>query len=214
MPSSNVIIDAAGTLAFDRPDNYTITNSIANAGALTIFGGGTNTYNTGAYSGAGAINVNSGGFVLASPVAVLGPIYVGPGAMFDASRDGSLTSVQSLSGSGTVNIVGGSLTAVTVTGSVNPGGSGAAGTLAVNGGLTENGGVNNQFVLSNVGGTNDFLTVNGNLTVNGLNTITLTAFGGGLVSPGIYPLITYSGALSFTGSSPTISRLWHSVMSH
>ena len=83
-------------------------------------------------------------------------------------------------------------------GSVNPGGNGSAGTLAVNGGLTENGGVNNQFVLSNVGGTNDLLTVNGNLTVNGLNTITLTAFGGGLISGGIYPLITYSGALTLS----------------
>ncbi len=81
--SSNVIIDAAGTLAFDRSDNYTITNSIANAGALTIFGGGTNTYNIGAYSGAGAINVNSGRFVLASPAAALGPVYVGPGATFE-----------------------------------------------------------------------------------------------------------------------------------
>ena len=196
--SSNVIIDAAGTLSFDRPDSYTITNSIANAGALTVFGGGTNTYNTGTYTGAGAINVNSGGFVLASPVAALGPVSVGSGATFDVSQDTSFASVQSLSGSGTMNIVGGSLITVTVTGGVSPGGSGTAGTLTINGGLTENGGVNNQFVLSNVGGTNDLLTVNGNLTVSGLNTITLTAFGGGLISGGIYPLITYSGALSLS----------------
>jgi autotransporter-associated beta strand protein len=78
LTSGNTIIDAAGTLLFDRPDNYTMNTSIANSGALTIIGGGTNTYNngSGAYSGTGSINVLNGGFVLASPVTALGLVNV------------------------------------------------------------------------------------------------------------------------------------------
>ncbi len=197
LTSGTTTIAGGATLAFDRPDNYTITNSIANSGAITIMGGGTNLYATaGTYTGAGGINVINGGFVMASPAASLGAIYVGAGMTFDASPDASLTSVAGLSGSGTVNLTGGSLTAVTVTGNVSPGGTGTAGTLTINGGLVETGNVNNQFVLSQVGGTNDFLTVNGNLTLSGLNTISLSAFGGGAVSPGVYPLIGYTGTLT------------------
>ena len=190
-----VIIASGATLAFDRPDNYTNTDNIANSGTLAVFGGGTNTYNTGTYTGTGAVNVTNGGFVLASPAAALGPVYVGSGGTLDLSQDTSFASVQSLSGSGTLNLAGPS-TVVTVTGNVSAGGNGTAGTLAVNGSLTKNGGVNNSFVLSNVGGTNDLLTVSGNLTVSGMNTITLTEFGGGLIPGGIYPLIAYSGTLT------------------
>ena len=206
--SGNTIIDAGGTLAFDRPDNYTTINSIANSGALTIIGGGTNTYNTGAYTGAGAINVINGGFVMASPAATLGTIYVGPGMTFDASQDASLTSVLGLSGSGTINVVGGSLTAVTVTGGISPGGSGTAGTLTINGGLIESGGVNNQFVLSQVGGTNDFLVVKGSLNVSsGTQTISLSEFGGGAVPPGVYPLISYTGTLTGGTNNFSVSAI-------
>ena len=204
LTSGTTTIAGGATLAFDRPDNYTITNSIANSGAITIMGGGTNLYATaGTYTGAGGINVINGGFVMASPAASLGAIYVGAGMTFDASPDASLTSVAGLSGSGTVNLTGGSLTAVTVTGNVSPGGTGTAGTLTINGGLVETGNVNNQFELSTVGGTNDLLVVNGNLNLSGLNTISLSDFGGGVVPPGVYPLISYTGTL--TGGAANFS---------
>ena len=69
--------------------------------------------------------------------------------------------------------------------------------MTIDGGLVEGGNVNNQFVLSKPGGTNDLLIVNGNLDVSsGIQNITLNEFGGGVVTPGTYPLILYTGTLT------------------
>ena len=202
LSGGTVTISSGATLSFDRPDSYSTINSIVNSGILAVFGGGTNTYSSGTYTGNGSINVTNGYFVMASPVTTIGPVYVGSGATFDVSQDGSFVSVQSLAGSGTNNIIGGSLTAFTVTGGIFPGGvspagSNTVGTLTIDGGLVEGGNVNNQFVLSKPGGTNDLLIVNGNLDVSsGIQNITLNEFGGGVVTPGTYPLILYTGTLT------------------
>ncbi|HXS68621.1 MAG TPA: autotransporter-associated beta strand repeat-containing protein, partial [Candidatus Polarisedimenticolia bacterium] len=79
-------------------------------------------------------------------------------------------------------------------GSINPGLPGIAGALTITNGLTESGGVNNQFELG--AGSNDVINVIGNLTLSGANNLTLSAFGGGTIPTGVYPLITYTGTLS------------------
>ena len=120
LSGGTVTISSGATLSFDRPDSYSTINSIVNSGILAVFGGGTNTYSSGTYTGNGSINVTNGYFVMAGPVTTIGPVYVGSGATFDVSQDGSFVSVQSLAGSGTNNIIGGSLTAFTVTGGIFP----------------------------------------------------------------------------------------------
>ena len=98
-----VTIASGATLAFNRPDTYTIANNIANSGSLNVLGGGTLNYTGSAYTGSGVINVLNGYFSLNSQVSTFGPVYVGMGATFDASQDGIFQSIQSLAGSGTVN---------------------------------------------------------------------------------------------------------------
>ena len=180
----------SATLAFDRPDNYSVSNNISGIGTLIVEGGGTQNY-FGTNSSSGTTLINQGDLILGMTALTASPVSVASGSTFDVSQDPTFTLKQTLSGSGSVN---GLLTAVS--GSINPGGSGTAGTLTLSSGLTESGGINNQFALSTPTGTNDLLNVVGNLTLSGANNVTLTAFGGGVVPPGVYPLITYSGTLS------------------
>jgi alpha-L-rhamnosidase len=58
LTAGNVTVAGGAALVFDRPDNYTVTNNISNAGTLTILGGGTNNY-TGNDSGSGSITVSN-----------------------------------------------------------------------------------------------------------------------------------------------------------
>jgi len=173
-------------LVFNRPDSYTVTNNISGSGSVTIQGGGTNTY-TGNNTSSGTTTISSGDLVLTGNMSC--PVNVAANATFDVSQI-SFNLTQTLSGSGSVT---GLVTAVG--GSLNPGGTSAAGNLTLLGGLTESGNINNQLELSTPTGTNDFITVVGNLTLTGTNIITLSHFGGGAVPSGTYPLISYSGAL-------------------
>ena len=99
-----------------------------------------------------------------------------------------------LGGSGTIggrrDVVGG--------GTLNPGDTGAAGTLTINGGLTlgATSTLNYQFGQPNVvGGTlNDLTVVHGNLSLDG--TLNVSATPGGSFGPGLYRIISYDGALS------------------
>jgi autotransporter-associated beta strand protein len=188
---SGAIVIAGGTLVYNKPADFAVTNAISGSGGTLVK---TNT-DTMTYYGTDTASsptvISQGTLALGVASVMSSPVSVASGATFDVSQNSAFTLNQALSGSGIVN---GLLTAVD--GSINPGNPGTAGTLTINGGLTESGNVNNQFVLSQVGGTNDFLTVNGNLTVSGLNTITLGEFGGGVVSPGVYPLISYTGTLT------------------
>lgn len=180
----------SAALVFNRPDSYTVANNISGSGTVTIQAGGTDTY-TGTNSSSGTTIISQGDLILGASGLMSCPVSVAAGSTFDVSQNPAFTLDQMLSGSGSVN---GLLTAVG--GAVNPGGTGAAGTLTFLSGLTESGGVNNQFEVSTPTGTNDFVNVTGNLTLSGVNNITLSDFSGGTIPPGTYPLIAYSGTLS------------------
>jgi fibronectin-binding autotransporter adhesin len=180
----------SASLVFNRPDGYTVANNISGSGTVTIQDGGTNTY-TGTNTSSGTTCISQGDLILGASGLMSCPIFVGAAGTFDISQNPTFTLDQTLSGFGSVT---GLVTAVG--GTINPGGTGDAGTLSFASGLTESGGVNNQLELSTPGSTNDFINVVGNLTLSGLNNFTFTAFGGGIIPPGTYPLIAYSGTLS------------------
>ncbi len=180
----------SASLVFDRSDGYTNGNNISGSGTLTIEDGGTNTY-TGTNTSSGATIISQGDLVLAPSGLMSCPITVDSGGTFDVSQNPTFALNQTLTGSG---VVTGLVTAIG--GSINPGGTGAAGTLTFASGLTESGSVNNQFSLSSPGGTNDLINVISNLTLSGVNNITLSHFGGGAVPVGTYPLIAYGGVFS------------------
>ena len=78
-------------------------------------------------------------------------------------------------------------------------GTNAAGTFTITNRLTESGGVLNHFDLSSdpagVTGSNDLLRVFGSVVLSGTNTIEITQTSG-FLGGGLYPLITYTGALT------------------
>ena len=184
------VLNIPGTLVFNKPDDFTATNAVSGAASLIKTNTDALTY-YGTNSASGAVIISQGSWVLGAFALMSCPISVASGATFDVSQDPSFVLNQTLSGFGTVN---GMLTAAG--GSINPGASGAAGTLTFASGLTELGNANNQFQLST--STNDLINVEGDLDVSNANTITVSAFGGGTIPNGVYPLIAYSG--NFNGS--------------
>jgi rhamnogalacturonan endolyase len=83
---------------------------------------------------------------------------------------------------------------------LSPGtGSGVAGALTISNQLTETGNVLNQFDLSSdptgASKTNDRVNIVGNLVLTGTNTIAINQ-PEGFLSGGVYPLFTYTGALT------------------
>lgn len=188
----------SSALVFNRPDSYIVTNFISGSGTVTLQGGGTNTY-TGNNSSSGATIISNGDLVLGASGLMSCPVTVGSAGTFDISQNPAFNLNQTLSGSGVVtglvNAVGGS---------INPGGSGAAGTLTILGSLTESGGINNQLVLSTPASTNDLITLTGNLTLAGTNILTLSDFNGGSIPNGTYPLIAYGGTLSGGATNFTV----------
>ena len=189
------IVLAGGSLVYNKPDAFAITNKISGIGGTLIKTNSNVMTYYGTNTASGATLISQGTLALATNLtgaaAMTCPIFVASGATFDVSQDSFFSLSSTLSGFGAVN---GVLTAAG--GSINPGASGVAGTLTFNAGLTESGSVNNQLVLSTPGSTNDLISVAGPLTLTGTNNFTLSSFGGGTISNGIYPLIAYSGALS------------------
>ena len=183
-----IVISDPGMLVFNKPDDFEVPNAISGAGTLLKTNVSVMTYD-GADTGSGPTIIAQGTLTVGAASAISSPIVLSSGATFDVSQNPAFTLNQSLSGSGTVN---GLLTAAG--GSINPGQPGVAGTLTFATGLTESGGVNHQFELS--AGSNDLINVVGNLTLAGVNNLTLSAFGGGTIPSGVYPLIQYSGTLS------------------
>ncbi len=178
------------TLIFNRPDDFEVDNAISGTGITVKQNVNTLTYG-GNDTASGAFDIEAGTLALNAAAALSSPIFIAAGASLDVSQNPTFTLSSTLSGFGTV------LGTLTVSGgAVNPGQAGAAGTLTFANGLTELGGVNHQFQLSAPGGTNDQIVVTGDLTLNGLNNIVASAFGGGNLPSGVYPLITYSGALN------------------
>ncbi len=188
---TNAIINNA-TLIYNRSDSVTNGNAISGSGSLIQQGGNTLTF-TGVNSSSGTLLVNSGTVAVGATGSILCPVSLISGTFFDVSQNPAFTLNQILSGSGTV---AGLLTAVG--GSINPGGNGAAGTLAFQNGLTESGNVSHQFEFSTPGGTNDLISITGDLTLSGINTIVAAHFGGGTVPAGTYTLFAYTG--NFNGA--------------
>ena len=116
-------------------------------------------------------------------------IFINAGAFLDLSGTSSqtltLNTGQALGGGGTLI---GSVNASGAT--IAPGSASATGALTITGGLTESG-VNNNFQLASVGNA-DVIHVQGTLDVSsGTQTINLSAFNGGTIATGTYPLFTY-----------------------
>ena len=173
-----------GTLAFDRSDTVTFGGMIAGSGGLNQIGSGT-TVLTGANSYAGPTNVNAGAlYVNGDQTAATGATTVASGATL-----------------GGVGVVGGNV-AIANGGTLAPGGVGPTiGTLTINGDLDLHSGsiLNYDFGQNSVvgGPLNDLTVVKGNLTLAG--TLNVTTTPGGEFDPGIYRVISYSGALTDNG---------------
>jgi fibronectin-binding autotransporter adhesin len=189
---SAISVVSPGTLNYNKPDAFSVPNAISGSGALLVNAPLGMTYN-GTNSSSGNTTVASGTLLLGATGYQNAPVLLDAGTTFDVTANTAFTLASSLSGFGNVN---GLLTAAAAS-VISPGNQMAAsGTLTLNTGLTEPGAVNNDFVLSTPTGTNDLLAVTGNLTLSGMNNIILSAFGGGTIPNGTYPLITYTGTLS------------------
>ena len=157
---------------------------IAGGGGLNQIGSGT-TVLTGANSYAGPTNVNAGAlYVNGDQTAATGATTVASGATL-----------------GGVGVVGGNV-AIANGGTLAPGGVGPTiGTLTINGDLDLHSGsiLNYDFGQNSVvgGPLNDLTVVKGNLTLAG--TLNVTTTPGAEFDPGVYRVISYSGALTDNG---------------
>jgi fibronectin-binding autotransporter adhesin len=173
-----------GTLAFDRSDIVTFPGVISGSGAVSQIGPGT-TVVTGANSYAGLTSVNAGA------------LYVNG----DQTLATGATTVASGAKLGGVGIVGGNV-AIANGGTLAPGDVGpTVGALTINGDLDLHSGsiLSYEFGVNNVvgGPLNDLTVVKGNLTLAG--TLNVTTTPGGVFDPGVYRVISYSGALTDNG---------------
>ena len=85
---------------------------------------------------------------------------------------------------------------VVSSGTISPGSPTAGGTLSISNGLTINAGASNIFDLSSdITKPGDQINVQGNVTLSGGSSITIQALNG-VLTPGNYPLITYTGNLT------------------
>ncbi|WP_299640888.1 autotransporter outer membrane beta-barrel domain-containing protein [Devosia sp.] len=174
----------AGVLAFDRSDTLTFDGVITGAGSLTQAGTGA-TVLTGTNLYTGDTTIDGGGLFIDG----------------DQSAATGLTTVNAngtLGGSGTI---GGDVS-VGDDATLSPGGPGAGpATLAILGDLFISGGAvlaydfGEAYVVG--GASNDLITVGGGLTLDG--TLNVAVSLGGTFDPGIYRLMSYTGALTDNG---------------
>ncbi|MEJ0089302.1 MAG: autotransporter-associated beta strand repeat-containing protein [Limisphaerales bacterium] len=178
------------------PAAFKLSGPVSGAGGLTKIGAGrlllsgTNTFS-------GSLVVSNGTLEL-DPAALLATplLDVRTGTLLEAVSGYTVVSGQTLAGSGAVT------GAVTIAGSgaLAPGNLGAAGTLTFSNSLTLGGGANWKVDLAEItvpgGNTNDLAMIAGDLLLAGTNTITVNVLGAGLVSPGVYTIATYGGALA------------------
>ena len=168
-----------------------ITNClIAGNGSLTVLGGGTltlgatNTCTGSTTISSGTLKLGAGGSIPNSPA-----INLVSNAVFDVSAvSGGFTlgASQILSGSGSIN---GNVTALAGS-QINPGGTGAGGTLVFSNNLALNNGSLTFNLSANPASGNSQLQVMGTLTNNGTTVINLDYLAGSL-GVGTYTLITY-----------------------
>jgi autotransporter-associated beta strand protein len=221
-PNGTLVLTPGGALTFYNP-NVSINKQVDFQANSTINVGGGDHVMAGMMtleSGYCSFNINSGtSLTLSNNLTGDGTIYLngGGGSLVLAGNSPSYTGDVALY-NGTVmlnGLIGGTLTsqsATTVEGSgiangladvsgdLQPGKVGVAGTFHAQGGLTLEGGATLTADLSaTTSSGNDLVEVNGDLTLNG-NTFNINPTGGGLAN-GTYTLITYTG--NFNGSLGT-----------
>lgn len=210
--NKNLLIDSGGTLQNGSGANQ-ITGSVTlGSGVCYLDVGSSSLALNATLSGSGILDMedySSGVLAInGNGSAFTGGAYVYGGKLVVNGVLGSGVVCESgatLGGSGTVDGL------ADVYGAIVPGTTGEIGTFNAAGGLTlETGATVTNGLSSTVTGSNGVVAVTGDLTVNG-NTIVLNPLNGTLEN-GIYPLITYSGALngSFAGvqtASPTAYSL-------
>jgi autotransporter-associated beta strand protein len=107
-------VAVAGTLAFDRTDDISFTGLISGSGGVTQSGTDVLTL-TQAETYSGATTVSSGTLTLVSGASIANSSGVATDGTFDISATGG-TSIKSLSGTGTVNLGGATLTLTNASG--------------------------------------------------------------------------------------------------
>lgn len=228
-PNGTLVLTPSGTLTFYGP-NVSVNKKVDfQAGSGITVGGGNNTMNGGMILEPGLCSFSIGG----GTSLTLSNVLTGSG-VFD-QNSGTGTSVlwgnspsftggielesgtmvlNGLIGCGVTNSLGATLAGsgtvngpVDVSGGLNPGAIGGAGTFTAGAGLTLESSATPAFDLAATtgvgGGTNDLVAVTGDLTVNG-NNILINPLTGVLASS-TYVLMTYSGNL--TGSFGTASTV-------
>ena len=191
--SSSEAMTLSGANAFNGP--ITITT-----GTLTL--GGAGVLGSGAYTGA----ISDSGTLVFSSTAnqTWSGVVSGGGALTD-SGTGTLTLSGANTYTGTTTLSAGTLLvngSVTSPVSVSSGGT-LGGTGSITGNVTAASGSGLSFNVTSSGV--DGLAITGNLTLNGTITVTPNVVSGS-VTPGTYPIVTYSGTLSGT---PTF--VWNPV---
>ena len=226
-PADTLAITSSGTLQFygandvvnkavDFQNGATIINSSsANVmmGPMTLeagvenlqVGSGTSLTLSNTLSGSGILvqNTYAGTTILAGNSPTFnGAVYVYVGQMTLNGLIGSgivSSSGTTVAGAGTAGGV------VDVSGSFNPGNTGAGGTFNAAGGLTlESGATATMNLSTTTSSGNSVVAVTGNLTLNG-NTIYINPYKG-FLADGNYTLFTYTGTLT-VNSMPTASTL-------
>ncbi|RST53953.1 autotransporter-associated beta strand repeat-containing protein [Variovorax sp. DXTD-1] len=172
------------------------TLQVNNTASRTLDGTSTAGFETLIKQGAGTLTLTGAQAYAAGTTVQAGTLLVNG----NQAGAGGPTTVQSGAALGGTGTVAGDVTVAS--GAVlSPGNTGAVGTLAVNGNLTLGTGaaLNYQFGQANVvgGPLNDLTTVAGNLTLDGLLNVNPTS--GGSFTPGVYRVISYTGALTDNG---------------
>ena len=182
--------------------NGTIQNGTGTSFPVNKWGTGTWTLN-GTNTFTGAVNHNQGTLVLGATGSISNatPVNVAAGAVFDVSAvpgGWTLGGGKTLTGSGI--ITGSVVTAASGVPVITPGSATTQGTLSFSNNLTLNGGVTLNFNLSSdptgLVTPSDLIVVGGNLTASGVNTFTLGSYLNGLITDGVYPLISFKGTLT------------------
>jgi autotransporter-associated beta strand protein len=201
--SVNAIVN--GTLAFDRPDNISIGNTITGSGTASNIGSGTTTLTGTSNSGTWGMNVTSGTLQVGNGAAAsagTGPVSIASTGILTVNSTSTIT-LGALAGSGTLNASGGGIVllsaAGTYTGAINVsnvsnlrfGASATTGAATINltgGTLSEN---------------NVSTSQSANITVAASTTNTIDTFGSTTMT--LTGNMSGSGTLSRTAGTGTLS---------
>ncbi|MGA0563713.1 autotransporter domain-containing protein [Ancylobacter sp. VNQ12] len=184
--ANDVAVAAGAALAFNRSDDITYANVISGAGSLIKNGAGTliltgeNTYTGGTLINAGTLQIGNGG----TTGSVVGDIVNNAALIFN--RSGSYDFPGTISGSGSVTILGGTVN--------------FTGANAFNGPIDVEG---SDFILSPGAVSSSPFTIGQGGTIGGTGTIGgLIVQNGGTASPGYSPgTLAVNGNVSFAAGS-------------